>query len=155
MTDALRQFEEGEGNDIELSNSVELIVQYSGELTDEQVFKLWGILQGRSDAAISYGPDFDIREEIERQLVAVRAMRDAVITPGGQVRPGTQIREIKEVVTASSTLLTTLMKVHEKVMSFDRSRAIEEAVTTTMQKLPDEERKAFFAVLEENLARIE
>ena len=64
-------------------------------------------------------------------------------------------REVKEVVTASNTLLQTLMKTHSKVLSYDRQRAIEEATVETMKALPDEERATFFSLLEANLAAIE
>jgi hypothetical protein len=154
MSDALRQFEE-DNNDVELEDSVALIEQFSEGLTDEQVFRLWNILQGRSDATVDYGPNFDIKEEVEMQIMAVRAMRDSVITSTGQMRPGVPARELKEVVTASNTLLQTLMKTHGKILSYDRQRAIEEAVATVMRTLPDKERATYLSLLEANLAAID
>ncbi len=155
MNEALRDFDLG-GNDIELDGYIELIETMADDLRDDQVGRLWTVLAERApgEAAVKYGADFDLKEEVQAQIQAVRAMRNAIM-PGGIVRQGTPAREIKEVVTASSTLLTTLMKMHEKVMSFDRSRAIEEAVTETMKTLPDEKQKMFFSLLEENLSAIE
>ena len=151
---SLRDFD-GIGNDIELDGYIGLIDEMSEHLNDKQISQLWGILAGRGEEGrVEYNASFDIGKEISQQIMAVRALRNSVM-PGGKVRPGLAAREVKETITASATLLNTLLKTHEKVMSFDRSRAIEEAVTETVRTLPDEQQKVFFALLEENLSAIE
>ena len=152
MDNALRDFDTG-GDDINIDEYISAIEVMSDHLTDEHVSRLFCLLQGRAET-VEYGASFDIKEEVQMQIMAVRAMRNAVM-PNGKVRPGLASREVKEVVTASSTLLNTLMKTHKDVMSFSRSRAIEEAVTTTVRTLPEDQQQAFFAVLEENLSAIE
>ena len=153
MNEALREFDLGDGHDVELDEHISTIEALSDELSDEDIARLWAVLQGRAQAMEEYGADFDLGHEVQMQIMAVRAMRNAIM-PGGVVRAGTPAREIKEVVTASSTLLNTLMKTHERIMSLDRQRAIEEAVTTSIQTLPDEQKKQFLATLEENLSAI-
>ena len=154
MSEALRAFDLG-GNDIELDGYIDLIDTLSEGLRDDQVTRLWGILSGRGGGdKVEYNASFDIKEEIQAQIVAVRALRNSVM-PGGVVRPGLPAREIKEAVSASSTLLSSLMKHHEKVLSMDRQRAIELAVTDAVRSLPDEQRETFFSLLEENLSAIE
>ena len=74
MSDALRDFENSEET-LDLSEAVESICSYPGSLTDEQTFSLWRVLQSRSGEKVEYGPDFDIRDEVEMQIMAVRAMR--------------------------------------------------------------------------------
>jgi len=149
---SLRDFD-GIGDDVDIDEYISAIEVMSEQLTDEHVSRLFCLLQGRAQT-VEYGASFDIKEEVQMQIMAVRAMRNAVM-PNGKVRPGLASREVKEVVTASSTLLNTLLKTHEKVMSFSRSRAIEEAVTTSIQTLPEEQKKQFLATLAENLSTIQ
>lgn len=153
MSETLRDFDLG-GEDIELDGYIEMIEAMSAHLRDDQVVKLGSIISERAEVGVvTYDANFDMMGEVESQIRAVHAMRNAIM-PGGVVRAGTPAREIKEVVTASSTLLTTLMKMHEKVMSFDRSRAIEEAVSDTVSTLDQEAQDRFFALLKENLSAI-
>ena len=150
--EALREFELG-GDDMNLEEHISVIEGFSDSLTPEQVSRLWIILQGKAEQDTEYGPDFDMGAEVRMQIAAVRAMRNSVM-PGGVARAGVPVREMKEVVTASSTLLTTLLRTHEKVMSYDRQRAIEEATVAAVQTLPDEAKALFFKQLEEALEAI-
>lgn len=149
---SLRDFD-GIGDDVDIDEYISAIEVMSDHLTDEHVSRLFCLLQGRAQT-VEYGASFDIKEEVQMQIMAVRAMRNAVM-PNGRVRPGLASREMKEVVTASSTLLNTLMKTHDKIMSLERQRAIEEAVTTSIQTLPEEQKKQFLATLAENLSTIQ
>jgi hypothetical protein len=154
MNDSLRDFDEA-GHGVDLDEPIGLIESFSELLNDSHIGRLWTIIQGRVNDEVEYGPDFDIGDEVRMQIVAVRAMRRSVMTDGGVVRVGVPARELKEVVTASNTLLQTLMKTHDKIMSYDRQRAIEEAVVETMHSLPDDKRIQFMEQLETNLSQIE
>jgi len=154
MNQPLQEFDNGDA-DIEMDEHIQLLEDMKTVLRPDQILRLYTLaasLAPRED--VEYGADFDLKDEVQAQIMAVRAMRDAVM-PGGRVRQGVPAREVKEVVTASSTLLNTLLKMHEKVLSFDRQRAIEEAVTDTIRTLPDEQQKLFMTALEDNLSRIE
>lgn len=156
MSDSLRDFDLG-GEDVTLDEHIEVLESLSGSLRDDQISRLWLLLATvapPSDEQVKYGADFDLAAEVSMQIMAVRAMRESVL-PGGRVRPGVPAREIKEVITASSTLLNTLLKTHEKIMSYERMRAIEEAVNETIDTLPEEAQKTFMTLLEASLSEIE
>ena len=150
---ALRDFDGITEADVELDGSIDTIEAYSDELSDEQISRLFILLHGRS-GEITYNASFSIKEEMEQQINMVRKMRSAIL-PQGQVRPGPGSRELKEVVAASSTLLSLLMKVHPQVLSMDRQRSIESAVSETTRSLSQEDQQKFLALLESNLAEIE
>ncbi|PNV83834.1 MAG: hypothetical protein C0610_16785 [Desulfobacteraceae bacterium] len=90
-----------------------------------------------SESEVVYGANFDMTVEVEGLIQSVRAMRSTVMTPGGTVRNDVTPREMKEVVTATSTLMTLLMKSHEKLMSFDRQRRLEQTTIEVLQRLSD------------------
>lgn len=149
----IHAFDEQAG--IDLSHHVEAILAAHAELTYEQAEALWIALSERfADETVEYGADFDLTQEVEAQIRAVRAMRESVITKEGKVKSGVGARDLKEVVTASNTLLQTLMKTHEKVLNYDRQRALEEATVAAVETLGDEEKTRFFTVLEARLESI-
>ena len=154
MNDSLRTFEEDATGSVDLEEHVTMIEQSLESLTDGQVFRLWNLLRGASEEKVDYGPNFNLTLEVERQLQAVAAMRASVMTSTGTVRPGVASRDLKDTISASNTLLTTLLKVHKDVLSLDRQRSIELALTDTIQTLPDKKREEFLEKLEENLAAI-
>lgn len=86
---------------------------------------------------VEYGANYDIKVEVQNLIEAVRAMRDTVIDHDGKAKQGITPREIKETVTATTSLMTLLMKSHDKLMSFDRMRALEQATVETLQELAD------------------
>jgi len=101
---------------------------------------------------ISYGAEYDIKVEIEGLINAVRAMQDSVMI-NGQIRPGITPREMREVVASTTTLLTLLVKTHEKFMGFDRQRALEVATIETLRQLGGEEIvSGFVEMMEERLS---
>ena len=139
---------------VDLTDPVHSILETPEALTNEQVSALLRALVPFSGTTIEYGADFDMKEIIQEQLQLVRAMRNSVLTEEGHRLPGVTARDLKEVVSASTTLTTTLMKSHEKIMNYDRQRAIEEATVAAIRKLPEEAQGAFFTVLEEKLGEI-
>jgi hypothetical protein len=152
MNNSLREFDTGEA-DVALDDHVSAIEAWSDEMSEEHISRLWAVLQNKAQE-VKYGPEFNMKEEVEMQLLAVHAMRQFVL-PGGKIRPGTPIREVKEVVTASSTLLSTLMKSHREVLSFERTRSMEEATLVAIRTLPEETQELFFSELKQSLAAIE
>jgi hypothetical protein len=152
MENTLRDFDLG-GSDVELDEHISTIEMMADELSEEEIARLWAVLQARVQT-VEYGAEFDINEEVQMQIMAVRAMRDSIM-PGGRMRVGVPAREMKEVVTASSTLLNTLLRTHEKILNYDRQRAIEEATIEAISTLPDENKELFFKALGENLSAIE
>lgn len=152
-TQSLREFD-SEVEEVNLDEHIHAISVYGDQLTDEQIARLRSILFGRGDDQVEYNASFNLREEVQAQIMAVRALRNSVM-PGGRVSPGMHAREIKEMISASSTLLNTLLKTHGQILSLERSRCIEEAVTEAIKTLPDEARESFLSLLETNLSAIE
>lgn len=134
-----------------LDTEVETLLAYPHLLTEDQLLDLHAILSHYLPQVADYGADFDFTVEIGAQIAAVKAMRSKVMSANGTLKDAVSTREAKEVLSASTTLLTTLMKHHDKIVNFDRQRALEEAVKAAVQTLPENARDAFFAELERRL----
>jgi len=137
-----------------LDDEVEALLNAPQLLTEEQLTNLACILSDYLPRGVEYGADFDVLSEISDLLTTVKAMRRSVLTDGGVPKVGVSARDLKEVATASNTLLQTLLKVHGQVMSFDRMRAIENAVAKTMRDQPDAVKNEYFSSLAQELERI-
>lgn len=86
---------------------------------------------------VAYGANYDITVEVQGLISAVRAMQNSVMDERGRIREGITPREMKEVVTSTSSLMNLLMKSHEKLMTFDRQRAMEQATVDVLRALGD------------------
>ena len=138
-----------------LDNEVAMIVNSPGLLTDEQLSDLHAILEHYLPQANGYGASFDFKREISAQLNAVRALRDKVMTTTGQIKEGISTREVKEVLAAANTLTASLMKNHEKIMNFDRQRALEQATISAIEAMDDNIKEVFFNDLNARLEKLE
>lgn len=99
-----------------------------------------------------YGPAYDIKLEVDGLIQAVRAMQNSVMT-NGQIRPGITPKEMREVVQSTTSLMSLLMKAHEKLLSLDRVRAIEQATISVLRELGDDAMvERFVAALEQELS---
>jgi hypothetical protein len=109
-------------------------------------------LQQQEDGVI-YDETFDLKTEIAAQIQAVRALRSQVMD-GNRVRQGVTARDMKDTVATTTSLISTLMKYHEDMMSLDRRRAMEQATIAVLQELGgDAVVDRFTALLEERLLR--
>ena len=107
-----------------------------------------------TDAApeVEYGASFDLVQEVERQIAAVRAVRDTVIGEDGKILPGTSSREAKEVIASGSTMLNTLMKFHSQVVNMDRIRRLEASVVEVLKEADPELAREVVDKLEQRLS---
>ena len=140
----------------EIASAVETVVRNAQKLSREQISYLLDALTlfVPREKQIEYSADFDFAEEVGQQIAAVRAMREKVMDPSGQIKDEYSARDVKEVLASSTTLLSTLMRFHEKIVSIDRQRAIEQATVEAIRSLPDEQQEKFFSVLEDQLQKI-
>jgi hypothetical protein len=106
-----------------------------------------------ADRDVTYGAEYDMTSEVEGLIQSVRAMRSSVMTEDGRMRTDVTPREMKDVVTATSSLMNLLMKSHEKLMDFDRQRALEQATIDTIREMGGEEIVSQF--VENMAARLE
>lgn len=140
---------------VELDEHVEAILNHADRLNQDQISDLLVILNEHGVEGGGYGANFDMKAEVNEQIKAVKAMRQQVMTPSGRPKSGISARDLKEVATASNTMLQTLMKIHEKVVNAERMRAVEKATTDAIRQLPVETQELFFDTLEAELERIE
>lgn len=134
---------------------LEELVLHRSFISEDQAHMLLDLATPLLPDTVTYGADFDFTAEITAQIQAVRAMRRSVMSDSGHVLEQVSARELKEVVSASSTLLQTLLKTHEKVMNFSRLRAVEKAVTGLILTLEKDQQKVFFEALETELSLID
>ena len=121
-------------------------------MSDEQVSRLRHSLKSdEEEEHVVYGAGFDLASEVEQQILAVRAARDHVMTRDGRLKSGFSSRDAKDLVTAGSTLLQSLMKHHAEIMNIERMRALEQAVIETLKKADPEIAKSVISKLEERL----
>lgn len=110
------------------------------------------IIPPADSADIEYGANYDITIEVEGLIQSVRAMRNTVMDEQGRVREGITPREMKEMITATTALMNLLMKSHEKLMTFDRQRALEQSTVDVLRELGGEEIvSTFVELMEERL----
>jgi Mg2+ and Co2+ transporter CorA len=99
----------------------------------------------------NYDATFDLGDEVEQQIKAVRAIRAQVFDENGRMRTDISSREAKEVISTGSTMLATLMKYHEKIMNMDRLRKLELSVMEALAEESQELQERVLALLEEKL----
>jgi len=74
------------------------------------------------------------------------------VMENGRIRTGITPKEMREVVQSTTSLMSLLMKAHEKLLSLDRVRAIEQATISVLRELGDDAMvERFVAALEQEL----
>lgn len=101
-----------------------------------------------------YGAEFDLSDEVNQQIRAVRALRNHVLDESGNIKDGSGPRDVKEMIASSNTLLSSLMKFHDKIINQNRMRLIEQATVEAVKTLPTENQEIFFQKLQEGLDKI-
>ena len=105
---------------------------------------------------VVYGANYDITAEVEGLIRAVRAMQNSVMHEDGKIRADVTPREMKEVVTSTTSLMNLLMKAHAQLMTFDRQRAVEQSTVDVLREMGGEEIvENFVKMMEERLERAE
>lgn len=142
----------------DLEEHVVAIMLYSRLLDKSQRARLVKVLGGsQTPAAASsplinpYGADFDLAQEVGEQIKAVRAIRQQVMNTDGSVAEGMTPRDMKEVVSSGTTLLSSLMKFHKEVINMDRLRKLEQAIIDVLMEEDEDLKNRVVAKLEERL----
>jgi len=139
---------------VALDGHVDMICTHPDSLSEEQQGRLMSALRSVGCVGAQrqkYGPDFDFNQEVDAQLQAVTAMRERVMI-GGQLREDVSIREVKETLSAATTLTAALIKNHEKIINFSRQQNLEAATIQAIDTLPEKEKEAFLTELKRRLA---
>lgn len=124
-------------------NALKTRLQYLSS-PDQQELKHLLIAELDEDVE-DFDHEFDLKEEINGQLRMLRTMRSRA------ERETLSTREMKETLTAASSLISMLIKEQEKVLNIDRLRTIERAVVEAVKTLPTDAQEAFLTFLEDKL----
>ncbi|WP_019865151.1 hypothetical protein [Methylovulum miyakonense] len=100
-----------------------------------------------SDSQIGNGSDFDLHEEIMSQIKAAKALRSQAIPDNGAQIP--DIREAKEALTASTSLIKTLQTTLEKIYNQDRVRTLQQVLVETLKEVDPAIQARFLSLLKE------
>lgn len=127
----------------ELGELVRRVVQFKEQFTDSQIQEIHDAIRPHLKSAAAaeqnmYDSNFSIADEINELLITSRAMRRSVMTDSGEIQADISTREVKEVLSSSTTLINSLMKSHEKVMSMERFRSVEAATIETLLEVGDQ-----------------
>jgi hypothetical protein len=145
----------------DIENAVEFLRQHAGyvEKASWEVLKRIGSQFELEEVeaarpVVVYDANFSMAEEIQSQIMAVRAVRNKIMNADGSLSRDITTREAKEVVSSGSTLLTTLMKFHEKVQNMERLRLLETAVVEVLEGVDEDVRDQVLHRMEEKLANL-
>jgi len=95
------------------------------------------------------GVDFDLHKEVVDQLNAVKHLRKAAMNSDGTLVAG--IREAKETLSATTSLLTLLTKLQGDIYNSDRVRTIQKITIETLKEVDPTLQEKFILLLEERL----
>ena len=153
---SLHDFMDGGGH-VDLSHPTELIASTPESLTEDQLGILWVAISSQmKEDEVRFNSDFSLANEIEAQIKLVRLMRANIATPDGrQLLPGVDGRSLKDIITASTNLVSTLVKNQAQVLNFSRMQAIEKSVSEVVREFPADVQDKFFALLKKKLAAID
>lgn len=160
----------GGGNkvlDADLESSVSFIcqhVKYLSLIQKDRLKKSMGFdklidpqapEESMATVATNYGAEFDLAEEVEAQIRAVRSIRANVFDVNGNLKSSVTSREAKEIISTGSTMLGTLMKYHEKVMNMERLRKLEQSVVEALLEVDEDFKAKVMESLEKKLEAAE
>ena len=146
----------------DIGEAVSFLLQHAAFVTDAQWRGLSAVVGARfaaleerpSDTPFDYDASFSVADELEAQILAVRAVRQRIMAADGSINRDISTREAKEVISSGSTLLGTLMKYHEKVVNMERLRVLEQSVIEALEHVDMEVKDVVLATMEEKLANV-
>lgn len=158
---------EAEKTAVELSvNAVADLLQ-SGKLSDQLTSKLieaYMLSPSGRYPKITYTDgvveDFNIEDEIYAQIDMLRRMRSKLTADAaGNFGEKVSFRDVKEVVSACSSVMGSLMKFHKDAKTIERNKAVETATITAMEKIADRYGdqqliSEFLTILQEELEKV-
>ena len=93
--------------------------------------------------------DYDLRQEVSAQLAAVKALRESAVSSNGTINVG--LRDAKEALSATTSLLSLLTKLQTEIYNADRVRVLQKTTIDVMKKCDPELHKQFLGLLRERL----
>lgn len=135
----------------DLQNLVDHLIAHKDRIPGPLLARLRDAL-GLRDPASFPGLDFDLLEEVKEQLKVIRLMRAATVdTSRGTIE---SVKEAKEVVSSSTSLLSLLTKLYGDIYNMSRLRAIELATVETIKEQGEEVYGSFLEKLHRHLEAV-
>ncbi len=122
-------------------------------IPDYELRKLLDVLPAQEDSQ-EFGADFDMSQELTNQLQALQAVRNKIFSSDGRLAEGQTIKEAKDFMSSSATLLQLLQKSKSEFINIERLQAIEEATIDTIKELGEDKTKLFLNNLKDRLEKI-
>lgn len=140
-----------------LADSFDTVVKNVHRLTPGQVEVLHAVLMELGadldvDGAAGYGPEFDMTAFIQRMIKTTKAIENRLYRPGEDgMQPAFSAQELGAITNANKNLLMMIAKNHDKVMGWERQRAIEAAHMAAARDLPADIQDRYLAKLQAEL----
>lgn len=142
-----------------LGEAVQVVLENYGRLTPSQVEALHGVLlelgadlDSDAEAGGKYGPDFDMTAFIQRMLRTTRSIENRLYLPGEEgMKAAFTAQELGAITNANKNLMALIAKNHDKVMGWERQRAIEAAHMAAARDLPADIQDRYLAKLQAEL----
>ena len=98
-----------------------------------------------------YGADFDLSKVINDQIRMIEAIKRKVTNSNGSIKDDVSVKEARELITSSSSVIQQLMKHQKDLININRQQALEASVIKAVKTLPQDAQTEFFNTLEDLL----
>ena len=137
----------------DLEVHVRSLLQFKKFLSDNQRDRLiTAFLPEVKQTSVELGGGFDIIDEVQQQIVAVRAIRNELIDKQGRIREGFSPREANTAFSAGNSLLQLLTKYQKDLINMGRLRKLESAVIDVLREEDPELHQRVLRRFDEKLA---
>lgn len=133
----------------DLDAAVLVVVSQAQDVSDFQLKDLLLMLQAQD--TLRGDRELTLTEELTQNMRIIRQLRAEYFGPKGKRKEDTSLRDLKDLLGALNTLSATIGKQQQLASHQDRMRVLEKAVTSAVQKLPEDAQERFFCALEDNL----
>jgi hypothetical protein len=139
-----------------LGISVQTVLENYGRLTPSQVEALHGVLMelgaDNDEGGEAYGPDFDMTGFIQGMIRTTRKIEQRLYRPGEDgMTASFTAQELGGIINANKNLMTLIARHHDKVMGWERQRAVEAAHLAAARELPVDLQDKYLARLQAEL----
>lgn len=123
----------------EINDCIHDLEEMSGFLNTNHRNRLKKLIGHDLDDEIGFTVD-----EVEKQFIMVKKIRDQLVQDDGRLLEGTEIREISALISASNSLIALYMKNQAMIDHLKEVALLREAVTYAIKELDKESQAKFF-----------
>ena len=125
-----------------VQDAIDFLAKNQKYISREQLTELSALIPSKILPTLPTSSDFV--SELSEQLEMVKTLRSAI--------DGDDPRQIKDLVSASTTLFSMITKLNDDILNQQRIRKIENATVEAIKTLPEESREAFYVALGERFS---